>query len=78
MAYSYHIRWKDPEGFPGTAFANAEERCRVYSNLHDGVFSVFKEPPGSDWLFYTMKGSISPLDVPLVSYRSGKKIYPNE
>jgi hypothetical protein len=76
MAYNYEIKWKDPAGFPGTALQNATERCRVYSELHPGVFSVFPEPEYSEWLYYTMRGSYSIMDTPIISYRNGKKIFP--
>jgi hypothetical protein len=78
MAYNYHIRWKDPEDFPGTAFKNAERRCLVYSKMHEGVFSVFHDEPGSGWLFYTMRGFFSLTEKPIVSYQGGKKTYPIE
>jgi hypothetical protein len=78
MAYNYEIKWKDPENFPGTAFKNASERCRVYSELHPGIFSVYSEPEGSEWLFYSMRGSYTPLDRPLISFQGGIKIFPNE
>jgi len=76
MSYDYHIQWRDPEDFPGTALQNATERCRVYSCMHEGVFSVFPEPEGSKWIYYTMRGSFSPFDKQIVSYCGGKKIFP--
>ena len=76
VAYNYEIKWKDPIDFPGTAFENAEYRCLVYSKLHEGTFSVFRESDNSEWLYYTMRGIYSLLDKPIVSYQDGKKIFP--